>query len=269
MNEASKKPDVQQPLSYAKERTGFKAMLLVNPNYFGNLVGSPFKPVLSLCCNQHYETLKDVGYHPQQRRLEAVVHINQPTGYGGDVCADGSAEYVRFYLSSDNGQSWEDQGLTSFQAYDVKENSDGRHLEYAVSLPVDPKRRICFLNPLIKVRAILSWSYPPPVNQPDWKPVWGNVILEKDILVQPLRKIIWPELFKAHKIELPLLVKEMLDPDEPIITKQKVLGAVELAAQYAKQRRAAAPLRLQRAARLCFLKDESERGSGCKPAAGH
>ncbi len=31
----------------------------------------------------------------------------------------GSQEFVRFYLSYDNGATWQDQGLTNFTVYDV------------------------------------------------------------------------------------------------------------------------------------------------------
>src|SRR6185295_16488398 len=102
---------VQEP--YPRERETFKSLLLSNPNYFGNLKDSPLKAVLPITGNTFYEELGCVGYHPQQERLEAVVYINQPSGYGTDQCGPGTPEYVRFYLSFDGGATWEDQGITS------------------------------------------------------------------------------------------------------------------------------------------------------------
>src|SRR4030066_2255441 len=119
--------------------------------------------------------------------LEGVVYVYQSSGYGTDICGPGTPEYVRFYLSYDSGGTWVDQGLTSFQAYNVAEGTEGsKHLEYAVSLKVNPNRKLCFFNPLIQARAILSWNNPPPATSPNWNPIWGNVE-EVTILVEPRR----------------------------------------------------------------------------------
>ena len=207
-------------------------MLLANPNYFGNLVESPFKVVLPISGNTYYEELACVGYQPQQQRLEGVVYIYQPSGYGTDVCGPGSTEYVRFYLSYDNGATWQDQGMTSFRAYNIPQGTEGtKRLEYAVSLPVSPTRKLCFLNPLILVRAILSWNNPPPPNQPNWTPVWGNV-RDASILVEPRRFIIPLEIFEASKTKLPPHFSEIVDLETPMPAKTKTLGAVELSALY-------------------------------------
>src|ERR1041384_13305 len=88
---------------FDRERAQFKALLLGNPNYFGNLPDSKFKPVLQIQGNTTYEQIGCVGFQPQFHRLEAVVFIKQSSGYGGGVCSNGSQEYVRFYLSYDEG----------------------------------------------------------------------------------------------------------------------------------------------------------------------
>ena len=125
--------------SVPKERAQFRALLVGNPNYFGNLETGPFSPVLAIKGNTTYEEIKCTGFHPQANRLDAVVFVKQPYGYGGDVCSAGTTEYVRFYLSFDNGATWVDQGLTSFTAYDVPSSATGgRQLEYAVSLEASP-----------------------------------------------------------------------------------------------------------------------------------
>lgn len=232
LKKAVQKSQAVMQEAYSKERETFKTLLLTNPNYFGNLLESPFTPVLPISGNVHYEELACVGYQPQQERLEAVVYVYQPSGYGTDICGPGTPEYVRFYLSFDNGATWQDQGMTSFQAHNIPEGTEGgKRLEYAASLAVDPKQKLCFLDPLIRVRAILSWNNPPPANQPNWPPVWGNV-REANILVEPRRFIFAPEIFEVANVKLPPLLKEVIDLDAPIQTKAKVLSAAELAVQY-------------------------------------
>ena len=154
-----------------EERTKFLHKLLINPNYFGNISDSPFKPVQPIKSNTTYEELKCVGFNPELSQLEGVVWIKQPGGYDGDICTSGSQEYVSFYLSYDNGVTWLPQGTVHFSVYDVT----GPHpLEYAVRLPIQPKKEICFVANLPLVRAILSWNIPP--SGPNATPVWGNVI---------------------------------------------------------------------------------------------
>ena len=218
--------------AYLKERTNFKVLLLSNANYFGNLTKSPLKPVLPITKSTYYEELGCVGYHPQLRRLEAVVYIYQPSGYGSDICGSGTPEFVRFYLSLDNGKTWQDQGITSFEAYNIPEGTEGRlRLEYAVSLEINPDKKICLSDPLIRVRAILSWNNQPPANQPDWPPVWGNV-KEAEILVEPRRLIFPLEIFDLANTTMPLHLKEAIDLDAPIQTKKETLGVAELAVKY-------------------------------------
>ncbi len=114
---------VQKPRS--KERGAFNTLPLTNPNYFGNLLERPFKPVLSSSSNTHDEQLACVAYHQQQERFEGVVYVNQPSGNGTDICGPGMPEYVRFYLSFDHSPTREDQGLTSFQAYNIPGGTEG------------------------------------------------------------------------------------------------------------------------------------------------
>ncbi|MCA1978577.1 MAG: hypothetical protein LDL19_05005, partial [Thiobacillus sp.] len=213
-------------------RTQFRALLAANPNYFGNLTDSAFQPVLPLQGNTFYEEIGCVGYHPQQEYLEAVVYVKQPSGYSGGICLAGSLEYVRFYLSFDNGASWQDQGLSSVRVWDIPEGTDGRkQLEYAVSLKVDPKRRFCRAEHLIRVRAILSWNNPPPANQPNWVPVWGEV-QEATVQVEPLKFIFPHHLFELVKAKVPPYLADVLDLEAPIPIKKKALAVPELAALY-------------------------------------
>jgi len=156
-----------------KERAQFRSLLVTNENYFGNVAGSELQAVANIAGNDNYEQLMCVGLHPESDTLEAVVYIKKNGGYGGDICSDGTPEYVRFYLSYDNGTTWQDQGVTSFTAQDIPSL---KPLEYAVQLKIKPRKKICKIENLPLVRAVLSWNFLPPANSPNWVPVWGNVL---------------------------------------------------------------------------------------------
>ena len=86
-----------------EERARFKFLLAENPNYFGNLAESDLEPGLLISNNTFYEEIGCVGLQPDESRLDAVVYIKQPNGYGGSVCTPGTPEFVRFYISFDGG----------------------------------------------------------------------------------------------------------------------------------------------------------------------
>jgi hypothetical protein len=201
------------PRTVPKERAFFRALLAGNPNYFGNLLESPFPPVAPKQGDTTFEEIGCVGFHPQARRLDAVVFVTEQVGYGGGICSQGSQECVRFYVSFDNGASWVDQGAASFTVYDVPQISDRRRLEYAVSVPCSPPQKFCFVPNVLLVRAILAWDHCPPPNQPQYRPVWGDVH-DTHILVQPRRRIPWFELINEFKIKLPGNVLQQLDLEQ-------------------------------------------------------
>jgi hypothetical protein len=190
----------KEAFPFLRERQQFKALTLSNPNYFGNLKLSPFKPVLNIQGNTTYEEIGSVGFQPEFNLLEAVVFVKQTSGYGSAICGDGTPEYVRFYLSYDNGATWQDVGVSSFTAYNIPAE---KRLEYAVTLPIQPKKKGCRENNICLARAILSWNVVPPPNEPDWAPVWGN-IHNTHIQIAPAKP---PKLF----LDNPDLVKELGD----------------------------------------------------------
>lgn len=172
---------------YDKERREFHGLLLANPNYFGNLEKSPFKPVLKLAYDTTYEEATCVAFNPLLNLLEAHVQIKLPTGYSSDLCHPGSLEYVRFYV--DYGTGWQDAGLVAFDVHNIPNFVDcakqgDKPLTYVASLPYQPQRDYCGHPVLPKVRALLSWSLQPPPNQPNWPPVWGNV-LDQHVQIPP------------------------------------------------------------------------------------
>lgn len=216
-----------------KERAQFRALIVGNPNYFGNLATSAFPPVFAIKGNTTYEEIKCVGFHPQANRLDAVVFIKQPFGYGGDVCAPGTPEYVRFYLSFDNGATWVDQGLTSFTAHNVPLSATGgRRLEYAVSIPSSPPKKWCTTPNVILARAILSWNAVPPPNAPDYPPVWGNVH-DTHIQVDPTWFLKWIDVFKLLDVKMTAAIAESIDLGQTVsVTPKKALSIPELQELY-------------------------------------
>ena len=212
------------------ERGRFLPLLLANPNYFGNLQDSPFKPVKKIVANSSYEELKCIGFNPQLNLLEGVVWIKRNTGYNGGICTNGSLEYVSFFLSYDNGATWLSQGTTSFPVYDVP----GPHpLEYAVSVAIQPDRKFCFENNLPLVRAILSWSTPPA--GPNTVPVWGSVV-ETRIQIEGFQLFVeLPDLLTAAGVSLPPAVAGLVSEKATVqLQAPKTLTAAELQQLYAK-----------------------------------
>jgi len=216
-----------------KERQHFRALLLANPNYFGHLTASVYAPVLAIKGNTTYEELKCVGFHPQSKRLDAVIFVNQNSGYGGNVCTAGSTEYVRFYLSFDNGASWVDQGVSSFTVYDVPTNAvTGHRLEYATSIACSPPQKWCTVPNLILARAILSWNEIPPPNTPDYLPVWGNRH-DTHIQVDPVWFIKWFDLLQLADIKLKPVLAQSFDVDSTVsVATKKALTLPELKELY-------------------------------------
>lgn len=169
------------------ERGHFLELLAKNPNHFGNLIASPLKPIQQITGNTNYEKLQTVGLNPLLGLLEATIEINQPVGYLGDVCTAGSTEFVRFYVNY--GSGWQDAGIAATNVHDIPNASDctggsEKPLSYLVSLPYQGTKTWCGEPQLPDVRAILSWNWAPPPNQPGWLPVWGNV-LDQHVQIAP------------------------------------------------------------------------------------
>lgn len=172
-----------------KERQEFKALILSNPNYFGNLIDSPYEAVTQITGNPTYEELTCIGFNPDTNLLEATIAIKLPFGYGGDLCSPGSNEYVRFFI--DYGGGFEDLGIVAVNVHDIPNQLDcaekpDKPLSYVVSLKIDPKKNKCDRPVLPKVRAVLSWNAVPSTN-PFEPPVWGDVE-ECYIQIKPRQK---------------------------------------------------------------------------------
>ena len=224
----------KNPTSLAKlppeqARSNFHLLLLANPNYFGNLEGSEFQPVLPISGDTSYEEIGCVGFSDSLSRLEAVVSLKQSSGYGGTLCTAGSQEFVRFYLSFDGGTTWIDEGVTGFNAHDI---SGAKPLEYSVAQPISVAEDFCFYENLPQVRAILSWNYAPPANTPNYVPVWGNVV-NVTIQIPAFEFIILAGLLDKAKIQLPPNFKNAVNLQQQIpAAPKKVLSLSEITSLY-------------------------------------
>jgi hypothetical protein len=160
------------------ERLAFPKLIAKNPNYFGNFSESQFKPVFPLSNDTTYEQVTCVGYNPDQKLLEAVIQVKQPTGYLGDECTAGSYEYIRFFV--DLGSGFVDAGVTAINVHDIPDAPDcakqgEKPLSYSASVTYSPANLKDCANPVLpKVRAILSWQTIPPAGNPNYAPIWGN-----------------------------------------------------------------------------------------------
>jgi hypothetical protein len=219
--------------AFLKERNQFRALMMTNPNYFGNLVDSPFPVVQPIKSNTTYEDIACLGFNPKNEHLEAIVRVKQATGYGGGICSVGSHEYVRFYLSMDNGATWSDQGLASFIAHNIPEGTVGpKELHYAVALATNPPNRFCWSDNTHRMRAILSWNVQPPPNDPDYSPVWGEV-QDANIQVAARRIIIFKDLINEKLIQLSPEIAPQVDLNQVVETNEPMtLKAAELAKLY-------------------------------------
>jgi hypothetical protein len=156
-----------------------RALLLANPHYFGNVPPTSFHAVLKIQEDTTYECISAVAYDAQFEQLRAIINIKQAVGYSGLARANGSEEFVRFYVSYDGGAKWLDQGMRSVN---VSDDTVSRPLSYDVVLQIVPSGKPGNSKPRPRIRAILSWNSPPPAGAPDWTPVWGNV-LESDMQI--------------------------------------------------------------------------------------
>ncbi|TDN88468.1 hypothetical protein [Microbacterium sp. BK668] len=211
-------------------RTRAKALMLGNPNYFGTRPGTSFEAVEKISFSTTFEQLTCVGLNPTIDQLEAVVRVSQTAGYGGALCGAGSREYVRFFVSYDAGATWTDAGMDSFAVHD---SAGARPLEFAVDVVAPLKHFWCLFARPVLVRAILSWNAAPTAGDPDFSPVWGNVVT---VSVAPRTTKLppWSEFLQHTDITLPPAVLAQIDPDATVTLKAaETLSVAELAQTYA------------------------------------
>ncbi|HEY8935737.1 MAG TPA: hypothetical protein VIM65_10975, partial [Cyclobacteriaceae bacterium] len=200
-------PSAVELVKLEAERTHFHYMLAKNPNYFGNIPGSSSKPIYKLIADESYEALTCVGYNPDTENMEATFSIKKSAGYSGNLCAAGSFEYLRFYLDFHDGTGFIDQGSVAIHVHDIPAANDctGHSIfpiKYAATLKKKTSRFSDCEKPLLPtLRVILSWSIEPPVNSPDWKPVWGSV-MNCEVQIRPSLKLHFPLVDWSKYLEL-------------------------------------------------------------------
>jgi hypothetical protein len=209
-----------------RERTHFKELLLAN--HFGTIPGSELEAKAAPSGDTTFEQLMCVGYQPQLKRLDAVVHIKRGSGYSGGLCTAGSKEYVKFFVSTDGGTTWAEKGTVSFAVWDV---DAPKPLEFDATLFVDLEEECCKEENLMLVRAILSWEVPP--GGPDDEVVWGNS-LDATIQVEPMHHGSLLELLECLDVKLPIEeVSTLADPGGPVeFAAPKQLTPLELHKAY-------------------------------------
>lgn len=193
-----------------RERTHVKRLLAVNPNYFGTAPGLGFEAILEQSGDTTYEALTCVSFSPERDRLEATIQVKRASGYGGNLCSAGTSEHVRFYVSYDEGTSWDDAGAASASVHDIPNGTDCDDaaclpLSYVVGVNYKPRRRWCATPVLPLVRAILSWEVMPDPNMPDQRPIWGDV-REVHVQVTP-RRWIFPDILDSLKLSDAVIAK--------------------------------------------------------------
>lgn len=156
---------------------------------------SPFDDFIAKpAFNTFYEELHCVGLDRDRFVLHGVVQVKRSSGYSGDLCSQGSREYIAFYL--DFGSGWEYMGTTFVTVHDVDVPRGG--LWFQAALPIkkklDPHRQEWCKAGKARIRGILSWAVPPAPNQPNFVPHWGD---REDcwIEVQPLPEDVRPGQF--------------------------------------------------------------------------
>jgi len=216
-----------------KERAEFKKLIIENPNYFDTFPQVKIKPVFPMSTNTKYEELRCIGFYPEQDLLEAIIDVKLPYGYKGDLCSQGSSEYVRFFVDWDGDGDFtdagEDVGIVSVNVHDIPDGDKvcldkTKPLSYAVTIKIDPRKIKCTIPNLLKVRAILSWDWQPTAGNPGFTPIWGNVV-DKWIQIKPIFTL--KEVIKASDLKVLGLEPSILDLDIPI-SKIKELAPVEL-----------------------------------------
>jgi hypothetical protein len=158
-----------------------RKLLLANPNYFENLPESSFKVVLNMNGDTEFESLGCVSYIPLLDQLYASIQLKRDWGYSLILGNSSSRQYVRFYLSVNRGVTWHNEGLT---AVSVCDEPGARPRIHLVTKRVELRERLKSSQFPPVVRAILSWNSPPPPDEPDWTPLWGNVL---DTRIQTVR----------------------------------------------------------------------------------
>ncbi len=134
--------------------------------------------------NVDYEELNCVGLDYNTESLVATFKIKKKYGYSGDLCEDGSKEYISFWIDWDDNCSWQYLNTVELKVHDIQMNGDS--LCYSVSLPLDSTyhKKICSNPNMIRIRSVLSWNVAPSTTDPDKLEYYGNRV-DAHIQIKP------------------------------------------------------------------------------------
>lgn len=199
-------------------RSKFSSLLIENANYFGTQPISKLKAIFPLKYNNAFEQLGCIGYQPVMEELTATIKLTRSTGYSGDLCSNGSMQYVRFFLDYGDGV-WKDMGQTAVNVHDIPDTKDcdgkiEKPLSYVVRVKIDPKQFLCSKPNLPRLRAVLSWNTPLAENVPFPLVAWGDA-KEATIQIAPL--MLLNPLFPIETIGS-LLAKAIQNPNVSLNT---------------------------------------------------
>jgi hypothetical protein len=148
---------------------------------FGAIIGELEKTNADIA----YEQLESLGLDYNLEQIVASFRIKKPAGYSGDLCSNGSLEYVAFWADWGNNCKWEYVGTTTVNVHDIN-NIPKEGLSYAAVLPYDFNkiRKLCSSPEVVKIRAVLSWGVPPSTSNAEKLEYWGNR-LDSYIQIKP------------------------------------------------------------------------------------
>ena len=141
-------------------------------------------PVDNSKANVDYEELGCIGFDYHKEALVATIAIKRDAGYSGDLCDDGSMEYVAFWIDWDDDCNWEYLDTVELNVHDIEIRGD--QLCYSVTLPLDTKfhRKPCTKPNVVRIRGVLSWNIPPSTTDPNALNYYGNR-LDAHIQIKP------------------------------------------------------------------------------------
>ena len=122
-----------------------------------------------------YEQLESVGFDSSSNHLVALINIKAALGYGGGPSAEGSTEFVAFWI--DFGDQWNYVGTAMVRVHD-RNQIPTCGLCYSACLPLRDSAlpRLAGGRCTFRVRAVLSWNSPPSTES-TYEPVtWGNTL---------------------------------------------------------------------------------------------
>jgi hypothetical protein len=132
--------------------------------------------------NVSYEELICLGLDYNREWLVATFQVKKPSGYSGDLCHNGSLEYISFWADWDDQCEWQHLDTVSVRVHDILEiPEDGLYYSVLLRVNLDQYRQSCEQPKIARVRAVLSWNQAPSDDDPNKIPYWGN---RKDVHVQ-------------------------------------------------------------------------------------